>query len=68
MKILKQENVKDTVLLEVALTEKGNLRLQATISADKVLDAVAERIPGKVDDALLQAAKNYLVRLGGNAQ
>ena len=64
MKTLVQKDVSDKLKLSVSLNEEGDVVLAAVVESGVLLDALAQQIPGSIDDALLQLVKGYLKKVG----
>ena len=68
MKDLLTKNVGNEAQLQVSLNSEGDLVLSAVIKSDEVLNEVAKKIPGGIDDLLFAAIKAQLKRMGASGQ
>ena len=68
MKDLLTKNIGDEAQLAMSLNSDGDLVLSVVVKSDDVLNALAKKIPGGVDDLLFAAIKAQLKRMGSSAQ
>ena len=64
MKNLLLKNIGDEAQASIALNSDGDLVVSVVIKSDEVLNEVAKKIPGGIDDLLFAAIKAQLKRLG----
>ena len=68
MKDLLTKNIGDEAQLAMSLNSDGDLVLSVVVKSDDVLNALAKKIPGGVDDLLFAAIKAQLKRMGSSGQ
>ena len=64
MKDLIRKAVGDEAQLSISLNSDGDLVLAVVIKSDEILNELAKKIPGGVDDLLFAAIKAQLKRMG----
>ena len=64
MKNLLLKNIGDEAQASIALNSDGDLVVSVVIKSDEVLNEVAKKIPGGIDDLLFAAIKAQLKRVG----
>ena len=67
MRVLKSVNVDDKVKLAVSLNKDGDLVGSVVIKSEHLVDLLSKRIPGGIDDLVLQAVLAQLKRMGSAA-
>ena len=64
MKDLFMKSIGDEAQIQLALNSDGDLVFSVVVKSDEILNEVAKKIPGGVDDLVFAAIKAQLKRMG----
>ena len=64
MKSLLVKNVGDEAQASISINSDGDIVVSLVVKSDEILNELAKKIPGGVDDLLFAAVKAQLKRMG----